>query len=69
MFEKSVAKWFVYKDAANGIEYLEGVKKVGGTTYTMEIKVLNQQFANYRIYGYKDEAGNFIFDYFGKALH
>ncbi|MNN33866.1 hypothetical protein D3C81_1476410 [compost metagenome] len=67
-FTKSAAKGFVSKEGANGIKQITGFSK-NGKWYSVEIKVKNKQFGDYRVYGYKDKAGNFIFDFFDKALH
>ncbi len=42
---------------------------MGGRNYTHEIKVLNNEYGDYRIFGYIDGAGEFIFDQFRKGLH
>jgi hypothetical protein len=67
-FTKSAEKGFVSKQGSNGIKNISGFKK-GGKFYDLELKVKNAQFDNFRIYGYQDKTGKFIFDYFGDALH
>ncbi|MEJ8304782.1 RHS repeat-associated core domain-containing protein [Saccharibacillus sacchari] len=68
-FEKAAARGFVTEFGANGIKPLKGggfVKK--GNLYTHELKVKNSEYEMYRIYGYENENGHYIFDYFGKHL-
>ncbi|MHB9941512.1 hypothetical protein CF065_07755 [Clostridium sporogenes] len=69
-FEKAANKGIVGAKGQNGIKVLKGGGiKIGGKTYTHEIKVLNKEYGDYRIFGYIDEAGKFIFDQFSKGLH
>lgn len=69
-FSKSAAKGFVSTKGANGLKDITsaGLKK-NGNKYTVEIKVKNKEFENYRIYGYKNDEGNYVFDWFDDALH
>lgn len=69
-FVKIMQKGFVGKSAKEGIKKLTLAQKLNGITYTHEIKILEGSMKNYRIYGYFDEeAGQYIFDWFGDALH
>lgn len=45
-----------------------GIKQLKGK-YTHEIKVKNNEYGDYRVYGYQNEDGTMIFDYFDKGLH
>ncbi|MCI8749476.1 MAG: hypothetical protein HFH67_16730 [Lachnospiraceae bacterium] len=66
-FKKAMDKGIVGPEGQNGIKQLKGKPYKG--KYTHEIKVKNKEYANYRIYGYKNTNGNLIFDYFAKGLH
>ncbi|WDQ32656.1 RHS repeat-associated core domain-containing protein [Paenibacillus marchantiae] len=69
-FVKAANKGLVGSQGQNGIKLLKGDGlSIGGKTYTHEIKVLNKDYGDYRIFGYLDEAGKFIFDQFKKGLH
>ncbi len=54
-----------------GIKILSGNGvKIGSKVYTHEIKVLNKQFSDYRVFGNFDvKTGQFIFDLFDKGKH
>ncbi|MDQ0062454.1 RHS repeat domain-containing protein [Paenibacillus harenae] len=69
-FSKSVAKGFVSKEGTNGVKDISsaGLQKKG-IKYTVEIKVKNKEFSDYRIYGYQKKDGTYVFDWFSKALH
>ncbi len=64
-FEKAMNKGIVGPKGQNGIKML----KPPFGKYTHEIKVLNSQYGDYRVYGYESGTGKLIFDYFGKGLH
>ena len=70
VFRKAADKGIVGATGQNGIKVLKGGGiKIGGKNYTHEIKVLNKEYGDYRIFGYIDDAGEFIFDQFRKGLH
>ncbi|MGG3301400.1 wall-associated protein, partial [Brevibacillus formosus] len=53
-----------------GIKQLSKVEKKNGVIYTHEIKVLDNELGDYRIYGRFDkDRGQYIFDWFGKGKH
>ncbi|MFL1676359.1 contractile injection system protein, VgrG/Pvc8 family [Paenibacillus thiaminolyticus] len=69
-FKKAANKGIVGAQGQNGIKVLKGEGvKIGGKTYTHEIKVLNKEYGDYRVFGYIDEAGKLVFDQFRKGLH
>ncbi|WP_420539642.1 contractile injection system protein, VgrG/Pvc8 family [Paenibacillus polymyxa] len=69
-FNKAANKGIVRAQKENGIKILKGKGiKIGSKTYTHEIKVTNTEYGDYRIYGYKGEDGELIFDLFGKGRH
>ncbi|WP_274483526.1 contractile injection system protein, VgrG/Pvc8 family [Paenibacillus polymyxa] len=69
-FNKAANKGIVRAKKENGIKILKGKGiKIGSKTYTHEIKVTNTEYGDYRIYGYKGENGEMIFDLFGKGRH
>jgi len=69
-FKKAADKGIVGAKNQNGIKVLKGGGiKIGGQNYTHEIKVLNKEYGDYRIFGYLDDAGKFVFDQFKKGLH
>ncbi|NMF01447.1 hypothetical protein [Aneurinibacillus aneurinilyticus] len=69
-FEKAKDKGIVGAKGESGIKILKGkgIKK-RSKTYTHEIKVKSSEYGGYRIYRYKNENGNFIFDWFDKGKH
>lgn len=69
-FKKAADKGMVAARGQNGVKVLKGGGiKIGGKNYTHEIKVLNKEYGDYRIFGYVDETGEFVFDQFQKGLH
>ena len=69
-FVKAANKGIVRSINASGITILKGNGiKIGNQIYTHEIKVLNNEYADFRIYGYIDKEGNYVFDRFTAALH
>ena len=63
----------LFKDAAEkglvGAKGQAGIKKIStsskiGKQYTHEIKIISKQYGDYRIFGYKTESGEWIFDLF-----
>lgn len=62
-FKKAADKGLVGASSQTGIKKLKGtINKI----YTHEIKILGD-YGAYRIYGYKNKSGEWIFDYFIKA--
>lgn len=68
----------MFKDAAEkglvGAKGQAGIKKIStsskiGKQYTHEIKIISKQYGDYRIFGYKTESGEWIFDLFREGLH
>lgn len=68
VFEKAANKGSVGPKGESGIKKINPISK-NGKTYTHEIKVSTKEQGDYRVFGYKDEKGNLIFDYFDKGLH
>lgn len=66
-FKKAMNKGMVGPEGQSGIKQLKGNPLKG--KYTHEIKVKNKVYGDYRIYGYQDDDGTMIFDYFDKGLH
>ena len=64
-FEKAMNKGMVGPKGQSGIKALKNMPN----GYGYEVKLFNKQYANYRLYGNKNEVGEIVFDYFGKALH
>ena len=62
-FCKAAQKGFVGPRGANGI------KTIADKFYDFEIKVTNSEYGDWRIYGYINKAGEYIFDKFGKGMH
>ena len=61
-FKKAKNKGMVGPQGQSGIKPLKGNPLKG--KYTHEIKVKNKEYGDYRIYGYQDDDGTMIFDYF-----
>jgi len=61
-FTKAVQKGFVSAQNSSGI------KRIIHAVYDFEIKVTNKEYGDWRIYGYINKAGEYIFDLFGKGL-
>ena len=70
-FVEAMKKGFVSPQGKSGIKMLSGNGvKIGGMWYQYEVKVLNQAYSNYRLYGnYSNEFGRIIFTLFDKAKH
>lgn len=63
-------KGLVGPKGQEGIKQLKGSLEKNGIIYTHEIKVLDKQLGDYRVYGHFDkERSHFIFDWFDKGLH
>jgi|GEM_PF-1431964 len=68
-FITAANKGLVASNGKEGIKKLTSIQRKNGISYTHEIKLLNKGYADLRIYGYKLSTGEWIFDWFGKALH
>ncbi|AIG26121.1 RHS repeat domain-containing protein [Brevibacillus laterosporus] len=69
-FAEAMKKGLVGPKGQEGIKPLKGSLKKNGVIYTHEIKILDKQLGDYRIYGRFDkERSQFIFDWFDKGLH
>jgi hypothetical protein len=61
-------KGFVGPVAEAGIKWLSKAEKIGGITYTAQIKVTSGPWKDYRILGYTNKAGQWVFDFFTRGL-
>lgn len=69
-FVVAMKKGVVGPKGQEGIKQLSKVEKKNGVIYTHEIKVLDNELGDYRIYGRFDkDRGQYIFDWFGKGKH
>ncbi|RFB34844.1 wall-associated protein [Brevibacillus sp. VP] len=69
-FAEAMKKGLVGPKGQEGIKQLKGSLKKNEIIYTHEIKVLDKQLGDYRVYGHFDkERSQFIFDWFDKGLH
>lgn len=69
-FVDAMKKGVVGPKGQEGIKQLSKVEKKNGVIYTHEIKVLDNELGDYRIYGRFDkDRGQYIFDWFGKGKH
>lgn len=68
LFEDAANKGLVGKTGTAGIKQITPTKKIG-LKYTHEIKIKNSQYGDYRIFGYKADSGEWIFDLFREGLH
>ena len=71
LFINAMNKGLVGATNQSGIKMLSGQGvKIGNTYYQYEVKLLDKNFANYRLYGNFDkDLGTIVFTTFGKALH
>jgi len=68
-FTNAMQNGIVRAQNAQGIKWIGGVVP-NGESYDYELKVLAEQYANWRFYGNFDEGtGHIIFKLFGRALH
>ena len=65
-FQAAASKGIVGGQGQSGLKRIVGVT-IRGISYLYEIKVLGE-FGGYRIFGYLNDVGTIIFDYFGKHL-
>ncbi|WP_418703427.1 hypothetical protein [Anaerotignum faecicola] len=68
LFEDAANKGLVGKTGTAGIKQITPTKKIG-LKYTHEIKIKNSQYSDYRIFGYKTDSGEWVFDLFREGLH
>ncbi len=68
-FIKALSKGIVRGEKENGIKVpKKGIEKAG-QTYTHEIKVTNKQYGDWRVFGYLNDAKEWVWDWFRKGLH
>lgn len=68
LFKDAADKGIVGSTSQAGIKAITPSKKIG-TQYTHEIKIKNSQYGDYRIFGYKSDSGEWVFDLFRRGLH
>lgn len=68
LFKKAANKGLVGATSQSGIKKITPNSKIG-KQYTHEIKIINKQYGDYRIFGYKTKSGEWVFDLFREGLH